>query len=135
MRSIITGLLLLCLMAPAWAGEHKAKPQPHSVIKTIRGVASVYAARFVGRRTANGESLDREHLTAANLKLPFGTMVEVINRRNGRKAMVRVNDRGPYTKRFLIDLSPAAARALGIGHDSIAPVTLRIAEAKPAKRG
>jgi rare lipoprotein A len=94
-----------------------------------RGIASVYARSLVGRRTANGERLDMEHMTAASLKLPLGTVVTVTNRRNGREATVRVNDRGPYTKRFVIDLSPAAAKALGMGSKGTIPVEIKIASA------
>jgi rare lipoprotein A len=87
----------------------------------------VYAHSLVGHRTANGERLDMDHMTAASLKLPIGTVVTVTNRRNGRQATVRVNDRGPYTKRFLIDLSPAAAAALGLGRTGTTPVEIKIA--------
>jgi rare lipoprotein A len=87
----------------------------------------VYARSLVGHRTANGERLDMDHMTAASLKLPLGTVVTVTNRRNGRKATVRVNDRGPYTKRFVIDLSPAAAAAIGLGRTGTTPVEIKIA--------
>ena len=126
MRSIVIGLLLLGLAVPAWAGDHKAKAKAKAK-PALRGVASVYATDLVGHRTANGDRLDSTHLTAAHLHLPFGTMLEVVNRSNGRKAVVRVNDRGPYRRHFLIDLSPAAAAALGIGRNSIAPVEIHIA--------
>jgi rare lipoprotein A len=68
-----------------------------------------------------------DHMTAASLKLPLGTVVTVTNRLNGRKATVRVNDRGPFTKRFVIDLSPAAAAALGMGRTGTTPVEIKIA--------
>jgi rare lipoprotein A len=90
----------------------------------------VYSRHLVGRRTANGERLDMDHMTAASLELPLGTVVTVTNRRNGRKATVRVNDRGPYTKRFLIDLSPAAAEALGMGRTGTTPVEIQVASAR-----
>jgi rare lipoprotein A len=120
MRKIIATLLLLGVLSPARAATQDA-PSEH-------GMATVYAAKFVGRRTADGEQLDRAHLTAAHRTLPFGTMVEVANRRNGRKVLVRINDRGPYRRHAVIDLSPAAAAALGLGRRGSAPVVLQIAQ-------
>lgn len=125
MRKIAVTLLLLGLLAPGWAQAQQAKPQT----KAVQGRATVYAMKFVGRRTADGEHLDRTHLTAAHRSLPFGTVVQVTNRWNGRKAQVRINDRGPYRHHAVIDLSPAAAAALGIGRHGSAPVELRIARA------
>lgn len=125
MRTIATALLVGALSVPslASAGEAKHPKEP----QVSRGMASVYSRHLVGRRTATGERLDTEHMTAASLKLPLGTVVTVTNRRNGRKATVRVNDRGPYTKRFVIDLSPAAAAALGLGRTGTTPVEIKIA--------
>ena len=128
MRKIAAALLLGALSVPNFA---TAKEATHGKDPQLsRGIASVYARSLVGRLTANGERLDLNHLTAASLKLPLGTIVTVTNRRNGRKATVRVNDRGPYTRRFLIDLSPAAAAALGMGRTGITPVEIRIASAR-----
>ena len=75
------------------------------------GVASVYA--YSGGRTASGERASPAALTAAHRSLPFGTMVRVTNERNGRSVVVRINDRGPFVRGRVIDLTPAAARALG----------------------
>ncbi|HVA15421.1 MAG TPA: septal ring lytic transglycosylase RlpA family protein [Stellaceae bacterium] len=118
MRKIVATLLLLGFLSAGWAVAQAAQSE--------RGTATVYAAKFVGRRTADGEHLDRQHLTAAHRTLPFGTMVEITNRKNGRRAMVRINDRGPHRRHALIDLSPAAATALGINRRGSAPVELRI---------
>jgi peptidoglycan lytic transglycosylase len=74
------------------------------------GIASVYS----GQHTASGEQMRPDTMTAAHRTLPFGTQVTVLNRRNGRSAVVRINDRGPFVRGRVIDLSPAAARALGI---------------------
>ena len=73
------------------------------------GIASIYS----GGRTANGEHASPHGLTAAHRSLPFGTHVRVINRRNGRSVIVRINDRGPFVRGRIIDLTPAGARALG----------------------
>jgi rare lipoprotein A len=75
------------------------------------GIASVYA--YGGGRTASGEHASPGGLTAAHRTLPFGTMVRVTNKSSGRSVVVRINDRGPFVRGRIIDLTPAAARALG----------------------
>jgi rare lipoprotein A len=125
MGKIIALVLLVCAVSPARAANQNSKPE--------RGTATVYAQMLVGRSTSSGQPLDRYHRTAAHRTLPFGTLVEVTNRKNGRKAIVRINDRGPYRRHTVIDLSPAAAAALGMGRRSIAPVELRIVELRIAK--
>jgi len=77
------------------------------------GIASVYD-QSSGASTASGEPLREDAMTAAHRTLPFGTMVRVTNRRNGQVALVRINDRGPFVRGRVIDLSPAAGRALGL---------------------
>jgi rare lipoprotein A len=84
------------------------------------GIASVYS----DQRTASGERMRPDTMTAAHRTLPFGTQVTVFNRHNGRSAVVRINDRGPFVRGRVIDLSPAAARALGI--DGLASVSLTV---------
>ena len=81
-------------------------------IHAERGVASYYHNRFHGRRMANGERYHRDSLTCAHRHYPFGTWLHVTNIRNGKSVTVRVTDRGPYSKRYTIDLSMAAARQL-----------------------
>ena len=78
------------------------------------GKASWYGPRFHGRRTANGERFDMNELTAAHRTLPFGTFVRVRNIANGREVVVRINDRGPWIKSRIIDLSRAAAASLDL---------------------
>lgn len=78
------------------------------------GLATWYGPGFVGRRTASGERFDGAGMTAAHLSLPFGTRVRV-EAESGRSVVVRINDRGPHRRGAVIDLSGAAARALGIG--------------------
>ncbi|HXX07701.1 MAG TPA: septal ring lytic transglycosylase RlpA family protein [Pseudolabrys sp.] len=84
------------------------------------GIASVYA--YSGERTASGERAQPSGFTAAHRTLPFGTRVRVTNKNNGRSVMVRINDRGPFVRGRIIDLTPAAARALGF--NGLAPVTV-----------
>jgi len=84
------------------------------------GIASVYA--YSGERTANGERAQPSGFTAAHRTLPFGTRVRVTNKSNGRSVVVRINDRGPFVRGRVIDLTPAAARALGF--NGLAHVTI-----------
>ncbi len=84
------------------------------------GIASVYS----GGRTADGEHARASGLTAAHRSLPFGTLVRVTNKRNGRSVVVRINDRGPFVRGRVIDVTPAAAHALGFS--GLAHVTLTV---------
>jgi rare lipoprotein A len=93
---------------------------------TERGRASWYGARFDGRLTANGERFDRRELTAAHKRLRFGTRVRVTNLANGRTVEVRINDRGPYARGRVIDLSEAAAEALEMIDAGVVPVELEV---------
>ena len=78
------------------------------------GVASYYGKKFQGRRTASGERFDMYKYTAAHRTLPFGTRVKVTNTSNGKSVVVRINDRGPFKRGRIIDISYIAARAIGI---------------------
>jgi rare lipoprotein A len=84
------------------------------------GVASVYS----GQKTANGEYASAGGLTAAHRTLPFGTKVRVTNQHTGRSVVVRINDRGPFVRGRVIDITPAAAHELGMS--GLAPVTLTV---------
>lgn len=92
---------------------------------TEQGIASWYGPNFHGKKTANGEDYDMERMTAAHPTLPLPTFVEVLNRKTGKKLVVRVNDRGPFHDGRIIDLSHAAARALDVVQAGTAPVQLR----------
>lgn len=117
---------------PAGADSHAAAAAsgPTAVAATPgatqAGVASYYADSLAGHSTASGEPYDPTALTAAHRTLPFGTMVEVA-RGDGRTVLVRINDRGPFgKKKRIIDLSRAAAHAIGLDRAGIATVTLRV---------
>ena len=104
--------------------RHAAHAHSHS---GSSGVASVYASKgdkYAGRRTASGERVSAGALTAAHKSLPFGTMVRVTNTRNNKSVVVRINDRGPFVRGRVIDLTPAGARA--IGFSGLAPVSLSV---------
>ncbi len=94
--------------------------------KEEKGKASFYAKMFHGRKTSLGEKFNEQEYTAAHRSLPFNTMVEVTNPTNKRSVIVRINDRGPYNRSRLIDLSHAAAEYLGIIGSGVATVTLRV---------
>jgi rare lipoprotein A len=100
------------------AAAHASVEDETKAVHEGPGLASVYS----DRQTASGEAMDPHALTAAHRTLPFGTEVTVINRDNGRSVVVRINDRGPFVRGRVIDLSPAAAHALGV--DGLAPVSL-----------
>ena len=78
------------------------------------GYACIYSKSLCGGKTADGKRLNCDALTAAHLKYPFGTRLRVTELNNGNSVIVTINDRGPYTKKFLIDLTPAAAKAIGL---------------------
>ncbi len=96
---------------------------------TQKGVASWYGSKFHGQRTSSGETYDMHAMTAAHKSLPLPTYVEVTNLNNGRKAIVKVNDRGPFHAGRIIDLSYAAAIKLGVAQTGTAPVTIRVVTA------
>jgi rare lipoprotein A (peptidoglycan hydrolase) len=92
----------------------------------VAGLASYYSGFFDGRKTANGEIFRNRKYSAAHLTLPLGTWIEVKSRATGRKLRMRVNDRGPYAKKFCLDLSQAAARYLGVDKHPDRYVDIRI---------
>jgi len=111
------GSLALAACAPYQA--HKG-----SFYHKQRGKASWYGPGFAGRKTANGERFNPNQLTAAHRKLPFGTTVKVTNVANGKSVVVRINDRGPYAGRRIIDLSKAAAKRIGLIQSGVAMVEI-----------
>ena len=136
-RPLLAAALLLSLAA---CGRRAAAPAPRlepgsplaggEVVQT--GEASWYGGDFHGRRTADGEVYDMHKLTAAHPDLPFHTLLEVENLENGRRVLVRVNDRGPFLKGRIIDLSLKAAQRLGMAESGTARVTLRLLRRGPA---
>lgn len=113
-------LFLLGCAGPQHAGE-RGLPEKE-------GTASYYADKFVGRTTANGEIYDHEQLTAAHPSLPFGTRVRVIriDHADEPAVVVHINDRGPFRRGRIIDLSKAAARQLGMIREGVVEVRLDI---------
>jgi rare lipoprotein A len=96
-----------------------------------QGIASYYAAEFNGRKTANGETYDMYQMTAAHRTLPFNTKVLVTDLSTNKSVTVRINDRGPFAKDRVIDLSLAAAKELGIIGPGTAFVRIDVVELGP----
>ena len=110
--------------SPSASDQHEA-PQNAAPDRAIgEGMASYYGEAFRGRRTANGERFDPERATAAHRTMAFDSCLRVENLANGRSVQVRINDRGPYAKGRLIDLSESAARELDMVRQGVARVRL-----------
>lgn len=97
------------------------------------GVVSWYGAKFHGRKTASGEVYDKNELTAAHKTLPFGTKVKVTNIRNGKTVVVEINDRGPYVKSRVLDLSQAAFSEIGHTNSGVMHVEYEILDDSSSK--
>ena len=102
-----------------------------SFAQTYIGKASFYADKFEGRSTASGEIFSQKKLTAAHRSLAFGTHVKVTNLKNGKSVVVTINDRGPFVKGRIIDLSKRAASKIDLITDGVAEVSLEVI--KPEK--
>lgn len=92
----------------------------------IRGMASYYAEKYHGRLTANGEVFDMNKYTCAHKTMAFGTKLRVTYPKTGKSVIVRVNDRGPYKKNRILDLSKAAAKKIGLFNDGVGEVIIEI---------
>jgi len=119
-------LLAAIALSVSGCGRHTARAKvpvaPARIGATETGIASWYGIPYHGRRAASGEVFDMNTLTAAHRKLPFQTWVEVTNLSNGKRIDVRINDRGPFVRGRIIDLSQAAARNI----DMLRPGTVRV---------
>jgi len=116
------------IYAPDSLGTGQSPTATASLKELERGQASWYGPRFHGRRTASGERYDQHALTAAHKTLPFGTLVRVRSLATSQEVDVRVTDRGPFTRGRVIDLSRAAAEALGMRGAGVRQVSLHVVE-------
>ena len=133
-----TGALLLLLLLPAACASPiaptvptapSASTAPHTSVRFEQvGLASWYGGKFHGRRTASGEVFDQNGPTAAHRTLPFGTRVRVVNLENGRSTVLRINDRGPFVRGRIIDVSRRAADHLGFRNQGVARVGLQVVQ-------
>lgn len=119
-------LLVLCAALLIFAGCATNRFDKPQVGSAQRGIASWYGEPFHGRATASGEIYDMHGLTAAHKELPLGTVVDVLNLDNGKRVTVRVNDRGPFIKGRIIDLSYGAAKKVGMVGPGTAKVEIEI---------
>ena len=125
--STLTGFFLLtgCASTPRWNVQPDAPTISQADTSAI-GTASYYADKYHGRKTASGEIYDKNKMTAAHRTLPFGVTVRVTDLSSGRSVLVRINDRGPFVRGRIIDLSLAAAKRLGIVHSGQASVRIEV---------
>lgn len=121
---------VLSLMLFAGVGAQAATPPGYSQA----GIASYYHDRFHGRKTASGTTYNKSALSAAHKSLPLGSKVKVTDSRTGRSVVVKINDRGPYVKGRVIDLSRAAAQEIGLTKKGLAKVKIEVLST-PSKRG
>ena len=133
MKKILTVLIMLIMsVSMAAATKKTAAEKTSGTKKTVSskvyqiGTASFYGGKWHGRKTANGEIFNTYSLTAAHKTLPFNTRVRVTNLNNGKSVIVRINNRGPYIKGRIIDLSTAAFTAIESKNKGIARVKLEI---------
>jgi rare lipoprotein A len=124
MRRIVLPVACFCGLWTA-ASAQSVHPPSES------GIASWYGAPYHGQRSASGEIYDQEKLTAAHRTLPFGTRVRVHRADRDESVMVRINDRGPFVKSRIIDLSHAAAVRLGMTDGGVAPVIVEVVASPP----
>jgi len=121
-KLIVLNLILLMLVFVM-----NARVYAETVMDVQEGEASYYADSLDGNKTASGEPYDKDALTAAHRSLPFGTKVKVTYLETGKSVEVVINDRGPHAKGRIIDLSRAAAQALGLIEDGHGKVKLEVA--------
>ncbi len=131
MRDFIAVALLIAAAPVAAQDAAPAAPSPASSV-LASGMASYYGDAHAGNRTASGERFDPDGMTAAHRSLPFGTKLRVTDPATGRSVIVRVNDRGPFHKSRILDLSEAAARELGIVRRGRALVEIALADSAEA---
>lgn len=128
-RSVLITLALTVLSgAPAFGDRPAIQPAAVNRSTTETGIASYYGTKYHGRPTASGEVFNMNELTAAHPRLAFGTRVKVTHLANQKSVTVRINDRGPFVKGRVIDLSQAAANELQMVNCGLAAVKLEIVE-------
>ena len=130
MRRLMAIALPLLLAMPAAAQEQDGSDDDAAVSgeEIGSGMASYYGRELAGNRTASGEAFDPDDFTCAHRSLPFGTKVRVTNLANGQSVIVRVNDRGPWGRGRVIDISQAAAKEIGMHRSGTARVRMALVD-------
>lgn len=128
---LLSGLLSGCVKKYDSASEYSVYGKKYSILSSAKnyhekGLASWYGAHFNRRRTSSGQRYNMYKMTAAHKSLPLNTTVQVTNLDNGRKVIVKVNDRGPFVSNRLIDLSYAAAKQLRMVGSGVAHVDVKV---------
>lgn len=111
---IILKLLVITLFTITLNAKSDNNENDKETTKCITGQCSWYGAKFNGKKTASGEKFDSNKFTAAHKTLPFGTKLKITNTKSGKSTIVTVNDRGPFVKSRVLDISSAAAQELGV---------------------
>lgn len=138
----VSGLFMLLVMLTFCATDRRfSRGKSPSVSKTyhrtashghsahqLEGICSYYGPKFHGKRTASGEKFDMYQLTAAHKTLPFATRIKVINLDNGKSVIVKINDRGPFVKGRILDLSYAAAKKIDMINQGTARIRIDVME-------
>lgn len=122
--ALAVGALVIASLAACGTRPPVRKTLPYKVV----GLASYYGATFHGRRTASGERFNMHAMTAAHRNFKFGTRVKVTNLKNKRSVTVRINDRGPFARGRIIDLSYAAAKKIGMIGDGVVRVKIKVVD-------
>jgi len=117
-------VIFVFLLLSGQGSQTKASSTEYNA--TYRGKASFYGGYWHGKKTANGEIYDQNTLTAAHRSLSFGTHVKVKNLRNGREVILRINNRGPFIKGRIIDVSKRAAQELKMTRSGVVPVEITV---------
>lgn len=123
-RTFLWSTICILLLLPGFLAANQSTNQENAIFE--QGIASWYTSDPNGNLTANGETFNPDSMAAAHKQLKFGSIVEVTDLQTGKSIEVRINDRGPYVEGRIIDLTPAAAKALGMYEKGIVPVALRM---------
>ncbi len=118
-------IILIILLISGCSAVSK-KTEVYSQNHVLKGMASWYGKEFQGRLTASGEEYNIRYYTAAHKSLPFGTIVRVTNINNGKSVRVKINDRGPFVKGRVIDLTPKAFESIASTNKGVIPVKIEI---------
>lgn len=136
-RHLCLAALFVAACSPLREGAPGGREPSLYRVETIsvqEGMASWYGGRWIGRLTANGERYKAGDMTAAHKKLPFNTKVRVTDIKTGKSVVVRINNRGPYVRGRVLDLSVAAAKQLGVYERGVAKVRIEVLKEIPVMR-